>query len=380
MIEFALSAADFRGRYFEREPWLMRGALRERPVDWPALDELLYRIEPTPAGMQLFNRGAIPAEAYTHELVELGQRRRRLNKIGFYSHMRGGATLVINRLETQASFARRLCTEIGRFAGAPSSGNAYLSFSGDGTFGRHWDTHDVFAIQLIGRKRWQVFAPTLPLPLSHQTSERSDQPCPVTPVLDCTLEAGDVLYVPRGWWHQVIPLQEGSFHFSVGTYPPTTQDYVGWVCSRVLAATIDGRRSLANATPDGLQSVMRQLASAVVDPQVQAEYQQWIGAQETLAAPFDIGLFLDQRLPMLQETSRLAANVRAVPDVQGRLSINGVLTPLDPAAIAVLRALAQGPLDFATLAQRLRELPKESVHRAVLDLIGREVVIALPDV
>ncbi len=375
MIEFGLSTGDFRGRYFEREPWLLRAAMNERPVDWAGLDELLYRIEPTPGGLQLFSRGPVPTEAYTHELLELGQRRRRLNKIGFYSHMRSGATLVINRLETHFGFARRMCVEVGRFAGAPASGNAYLSFCGDGTFGRHWDTHDVFAIQLIGRKRWQVFAPTLPLPLSHQTSERSDQPCPVTPVLDCTLEAGDVLYVPRGWWHQVIPLQEGSFHFSVGTYPPTTQDYVSWVCSRVLASSIDGRRSLANATPDRLQSVMKQFAQAVADPQTQSEFQHWIGMQETLAAPFDVGLFLNQRMPMLQDASRLQLDVRASPDAQGRLPINGALTQLDPTAVSVLRALAQeGSLDFAALVRKLRELPQEAVHRAVLDLIGREIV------
>src|SRR5262245_12423447 len=340
MMDFGITAAEFRERYFEKQPYLFRRALTQRPIGWPELDQLLYQIEPTPAGMQLFHGGLVPADSYVQEIAEFGQRGRRLNKIRFYGHMRSGATLVINRLETHSSAARRLCVAVGRFTGHAATGNAYLSFSGDGTFGKHWDTHDVFAVQLIGRKRWQLFAPTLPLPLSHQTSERSDVSCPATPMMDCVLETGDVLYVPRGWWHQVMPLEQGSLHFSIGTYAPTTQDFMLWLCSKVVPQTIAGRVALDVATNDQIAALLRTLQEAASDSRLRAEFQQSVAAKETLNSEFHTDLFLNRRVPMLDETARLRLNTRAAPDMQGRLTINGTVLQLDPVGAAIVRLLS----------------------------------------
>ncbi|HKE96242.1 MAG TPA: cupin domain-containing protein [Povalibacter sp.] len=378
MIDFGIGTPEFRERYFEKTPCLFRGALRGRPVAWADLDRLLYQTEPTAQAMQLFHHGTVPPESYTQECMELGQRRRRLHKIRFYGHMRGGATLVLNRLESHLAQARRLCAEVGRFTGQPASGNAYLSFCGDGTFGRHWDTHDVFAIQLIGRKRWQVFTPTLPLPLSHQTSERSDQPCPAVPVIDCTLQVGDVLYVPRGWWHQVLPLEEGSLHFSVGVYAPTTQDYVSWVCARVLAQFVDARRAVDTISMEQMDALAQQLRAAMLDPQCQADFRRTVSAGESPAPEFNLELFLNRRLPLLGDEAQLRLATRASPDESGRLSIRGTVMQLDPVSVRVLRVLSAGDLSFAQLLREMRDISREAVHRAVLDLTGHDILVIEP--
>ena len=377
MMDFGITDRQFRERYFEKQPWLFRAALSERPIGWPELDQLLYQIEPTPAGMQLFHGGLVPADSYVQEVIELGQRRRRLNKIRFYSHMRSGATLVINRLETHSPQARRLCIDIARFSGQPTTGNAYLSFTGEGTFGKHWDTHDVFAVQLIGRKRWQLFAPTLPLPLAHQTSERSEVPCPAVPVMDCVLETGDVLYVPRGWWHQVIPLQEGSLHFSVGTYAATVQDYLTWLCSRVVPSLVAGRAALDETSDESLSTVMQALSAAAADPKLRREFDDSIAAKEVLTSEFNSELFLNRRQPILDSNAFLRLNTRATPDAHGRLCANGGMLQLDIVSASVARLLAiSGPRRLAEVTSQLREVPREAVHRAVLDLIGRELLTA----
>lgn len=377
MMDFGITGAQFRERYFEKRPWLFRGALAQRSMSWARLDELLYQIEPTPAGMRLFHRGLVPAEDYVQESIGFGQRRRRLNKIRFYGHMRSGATLVINRLETHCAEARRLCIDIARFTGQPTTGNAYLSFTGDGTFGRHWDTHDVFAVQLIGRKRWLVFEPTLPLPLSHQVSDRSETPCPATPVMDCVLETGDVLYLPRGWWHQVIPLHEGSLHFSVGAYAPTVQDYLSWLCSRVVPDQIEGRIALDTASGEQLAAMLRAFGAAAVDPRFQEEFIQSVAAKDPLIGEFNTDLFLNQRMPVLGENARLRLNTRAEPDVHGRMLIDGAALQLDAVSATIVRTLASvEECTLDALSARLREVPRDSLHRSVLDLIGREVLAA----
>ncbi|WP_428097550.1 JmjC domain-containing protein [Candidatus Rariloculus sp.] len=181
--------------------------MAERPFAWSDIDQLLHSVEPRVPLMRMFHHGQVPEQAYTDDIVEPGRTRRVFNKAKFYEHMGRGATLVINWLEQHSVAAKRLCLEVGSFADTRTSSNAYLSFAGDGTFGQHWDTHDVFVIQLIGRKRWRIYPPTFPLPLTYQTNDTSGHTCPTEPALEVILEEGDVFYIPRGWWHHVIPLQ-----------------------------------------------------------------------------------------------------------------------------------------------------------------------------
>ena len=158
MIAFGLTPAEFQQRHLERQPLLAKRALRE-PFPWSELDSVLHHIEPTPPVFQLFNAGPVGAERYTDLTVELGAPRRRLNQRRFYAELRGGATLVINGFENHSARGLRLCAELGRFTGWRTVGNAYLSVGGRGTFGQHWDTHDVFAIQLVGRKAGSFIRP-----------------------------------------------------------------------------------------------------------------------------------------------------------------------------------------------------------------------------
>ncbi|UXU87230.1 cupin domain-containing protein [Burkholderia sp. S-53] len=138
-----------------------------------------------------------------------------------------------------------LTMEIARFVGEKAVSNGYVAFGGNGTFAKHWDTHDVFAVQLIGRKRWRVFEPTVPLPMPHQTSKEHKAECPTEPVFDEILEAGDVLYLPRGWWHEAVPLQgEETFHAAVGIHTVKFVDYAAWSCVRAATDHVECRRSI----------------------------------------------------------------------------------------------------------------------------------------
>ena len=164
---------------------LRRQALRGAPFAWAQLDAALSRVEPTAPFLQLFNAGPIAEERFTEIVSELGAPRRRLSKRRFYAELEAGATLVVNGFEHYSPAALRLCAAVRRFRGAATAGNAYLSIGGGGTFGRHWDTHDVFALQLIGRKRWQVFAATFPLPLGIMLNEAEPELSPCVRCATC---------------------------------------------------------------------------------------------------------------------------------------------------------------------------------------------------
>lgn len=216
--------------------------------------------------MQLFDRGRLAESEFTQWTLVEGAPRRCLDE-RFRALVARGATLVLNNFEKQLAGAQRLCEEVNRFCGFPTRSNAYFSSGGAGSFGAHWDTHDVVVLQLVGRKRWQVSPPTFPLPLPGQTSTRSGQAAPPGAALDVLLEPGDALYLPRGWWHDVTPLPEPSLHLSVGIYTPSVLDALTWISHRVLPQQLDARRSAIDqaATLENLTSLLDVLKASLDD-------------------------------------------------------------------------------------------------------------------
>jgi ribosomal protein L16 Arg81 hydroxylase len=221
--------------------------------------------------VQLFHHGRISQDEFTQWAMAEGSPRRWLDE-RFSSRVATGATLVLNSLEAHSAAARRLSDEVSRFSGFPTRSNAYVSFGGNGSFGAHWDTHDVVVLQLVGRKRWRVSPPTFPLPLPGHTSHDSGHAAPAEFTLDVFLEAGDALYLPRGWWHEVTPLPVPSLHLSVGIYVPSVFDALNWLCRRVLPSELAARRAVVDetATIRDVAALVDVLKTALGDADVMA--------------------------------------------------------------------------------------------------------------
>lgn len=380
MIDFGLTPDDFRSEYFEQKPCHFRGALTERPFTWSDVDQLLHILDPRVPMMRMFHHGQLPEHAYTEESTELGRSRRKLSKVKFYEYMGNGATLQLNWLEQHSVAAKRLCLEVGRFARTQTSSNAYLSFAGDGSFGQHWDTHDVFVIQLIGRKQWRIYAPTFPLPLTYQTNDRSGHTCPAEPTIELTMEEGDVLFVPRGWWHHVIPLQVGSFHLSVGCYVPTLFDYIVQTSAKYLEQQVGIRRAFSTADyREAVTEAMQKLPAVLLDAANAAGFERdWL-ARERMTAEFNLASLDSAASPLSGNASLSLATFRAPTLEGGMLLVNGAQLYLEPVSQAVVAALRDAEsLRFDALCTRLEGIPSDAVHRAVLDLVRHDVVTIRP--
>jgi ribosomal protein L16 Arg81 hydroxylase len=376
MLDFGLTPHEFRERCLDKQPHLQKAAMRGQPFAWHELDGVLHQIEPVAPIFQLFNGALVAEEQYTDVVAALGAARRRLNKRRFFEQLRGGATLVVNGFENYSATALRLGAAVARFCGWQTVGNAYLSVGGSGTFGKHWDTHDVFAIQLIGRKRWQVFEPTFPLPLGIHRSENSGQLCPSTPAIDCVLEVGDLLYVPRGWWHCALPFNEPSLHLSVGAYGPTMHDYVTWACATHLPTILAARRSMTAAI-DGrdLESVLQALRDVVVADATRAAFEQALAGAERVRSEFDTELFLSAGADGLKRGAIVRLNsARSADPKRAELLVNGAWLRLHPTSRSIVAALAASALRIEELYEQLAHERPDAIRGAVLDLAQHEIV------
>ncbi|MFD0823193.1 cupin domain-containing protein, partial [Micromonospora zhanjiangensis] len=132
----------------------------------------------------------------------------------------GGATLVLQGLHRiwppLVDFTRDLSTALRQ----PLQVNAYLTPAGSQGFATHYDTHDVFVLQVDGRKHWRIHEPVLPDPLERQPwGGWADEAAAVAegaPALDVVLAPGDALYLPRGWLHSAQAQDDSSLHLTVG--------------------------------------------------------------------------------------------------------------------------------------------------------------------
>jgi ribosomal protein L16 Arg81 hydroxylase len=153
-----------------------------------------------------------------------------------------GATLIINGVHKLIPEITTFTSEIKYDLGYGVQANAYCSWPGRQGFSSHYDTHEVFILQVDGRKQWYVFPDTIKYPLPEQKSA-SLQPPEGEPYLSCMLNPGDVLYIPRGHWHYAIALDQPSLHLTLGVHCKTGIDFLEWLVGE-LRQKEEWRRSL----------------------------------------------------------------------------------------------------------------------------------------
>jgi hypothetical protein len=83
-------------------------------------------------------------------------------------------------------------------------------------------------IQLDGAKRWRLYGPTRVAPM-HRDVDAPESP-PGDHVTEFVLRAGDMLYLPRGWWHAVAASEgQASLHLTCGLQTTTGADIIAWL-------------------------------------------------------------------------------------------------------------------------------------------------------
>jgi ribosomal protein L16 Arg81 hydroxylase len=241
----ALDPVDFAAGHWSRRPLLTRA--KELPRGFEDLlgvddvDELVAeRALRTPFFRTVREGGSLPLPvrpATTAGGRTLGDV---VDPDALHAQHAGGATLVLNALHRSHPPVARFCRALARELGHPTQCNAYVTPGGDAQgFAFHHDTHDVFVLQVSGRKRWVVHEPVLPLPLPSQARAGDDLVAQgAEPLLDVELEAGDALYLPRGYVHAALTTVEHSVHLTVGVLSTTWKD----VLDDALALAADDER------------------------------------------------------------------------------------------------------------------------------------------
>ncbi|MDM0029171.1 JmjC domain-containing protein [Variovorax saccharolyticus] len=325
VLDFGIDRQSFQTDYFERTPFHRKACFDSEPYSWEVIDKALLMHDPSRERMKVLNNGRVDPEDYVEDFIDIGIRRRRILKDRLYQHLLAGATLVLNRIELSSPEMHELCMQVGRLVGAQTTANSYATLGGAPATNAHWDTHDVFILQLAGRKKWKIFAPTFPLPISNQISNDNKDELPKDVFLETSLEAGDALYLPRGWWHQVTPIDGcETIHLTVAIHTPLVLDYLVWACSNVLPNFLELRPSLLGIEGDDrrVATAVQKIAEVLNQPATLEAFRDRSKERERVITPFQINSLLKDRafapLDLLRINSRSASQSTRTHYFNGR--------------------------------------------------------------
>ncbi|HET9177054.1 MAG TPA: cupin domain-containing protein [Terriglobia bacterium] len=150
-----------------------------------------------------------------------------------YQHFADGSTITLAFLDNVVPSLTRFCRALECELSFPLQTNIYLTPPGAQGARPHYDTHDVFVLQVAGSKQWTVYGTPYQLPLASQDFDPEvHKKGAVT--LEFDLRAGDIIYVPRGVVHEARSTDEVSLHITAGilryTWADLLLEYVAGAC------------------------------------------------------------------------------------------------------------------------------------------------------
>ena len=169
----------------------------------------------------------------------------RVRPLDVARHFDAGATVVFNQLHRRVPALARLCAALGRSFSSRVQTNAYLTPPDAQGFAPHWDTHDVFVLQVRGTKRWSICDAPVRLPLRGQRFEPGTPPGDVGDEFE--LGPGSAVYLPRGLMHSARSTGQASLHVTLGL---TAFTWAEFLVESVAAAALE-EESLRRNLPRG---------------------------------------------------------------------------------------------------------------------------------
>ena len=225
-----IEPAHFFAEFWEKRPLVISRQSPDYYSDLCSLadvDRILSSTDLRYPAIRLVRHGPdLPTDAYTRDL-----RSRRFVFAGvgdtdrILLEYQRGATILLQRVERSWPPLTALCGNLEQVFYHPVDANAYLTPASSQGFGVHYDTHDVFILQLAGSKHWRLYDAPLRLPLESQPFDQLDvNPGPLSQQID--LHAGDLIYLPRGTFHEALTSTCSSLHVTVAITPHRWADLI----------------------------------------------------------------------------------------------------------------------------------------------------------
>jgi ribosomal protein L16 Arg81 hydroxylase len=300
--------------------------------------------------------------------------------------LRTGATLIVSALDEFLDPIAILAQRLSRAFLCRVRVNLYGAWCLCYGFEPHWDDHDVFILQVHGTKLWKIYGEAqerYPVGAGRASKEFS----PPGVIWEQCLSPGDVLYIPRGWWHFAEPRNEATIHLTVGLHHPTGADLLGWLSERL--EQFEGFRmdvprfssaDQANYINSIREIILKELADSNLigrffeELNAKASPRSWFGLPWTAAAN---GIPVNSESRLILATPRpLDIRSGTSPD-EVEVRFNGKIYTFDKTAVPLLNSIAteDGCLSVAAFYKRWTgTIEEEDLGEFLADLARSGIV------
>ena len=191
-----------------------------------------------------------------------------LDLVGVRHDFANGYTIVVDGIEQYARTLGTLARSLEVELNFPTQVNAYVTPPESTALVPHYDDHDVLILQIEGSKTWQLYVGADLPPREIQRAKDKAVALESLPTpTELRLNAGDVLYVPRGRVHAARTHSESSVHLTVGIHAPTVLMLaIGALYSQSFRDDrLNARLPARHLDDAGLDATMRDLVREAVD-------------------------------------------------------------------------------------------------------------------
>lgn len=235
----------FCTRFWDREPLVLRDRnahIVRNIFTMQGLDEVLRRNDLRYPALRLVANGReISLEKYTKKL-RFGEVSDLVIEIDrLFKQIQLGATLILELRLLSPEGHMILRQQLEQELGFGVDMSAFFTPRQSVGLRVHYDTSASMIIQAHGSKHWKVFAPYVRQPYLDETY-REDQSQNTELLLDVELNAGDALFIPRGFPHEPITVDSESLHVTLAIFPPMWRDILEFQTDRLTTAHRLGER------------------------------------------------------------------------------------------------------------------------------------------
>lgn len=239
---FPMMSDDFFKNYNNRKPMLIRGVANKfsQILSWPDIDRLLNmdRIWTHRTLLLLLDGESISPEEYCKVTIKddgrvISRPQARLVR----RFVQQGASVVLNDIDTLTPGMAAISQALQAGGLGEPWANAYISWKERRAFNVHADTHDVWVVQVEGRKTWNIWQGRSPWPTyenGQRLPSRDEDPDKGELLHEWTLNPGDLLYLPWGWFHDALAASEASVHITYGMRPLNGLDLAAQLMDRMV--------------------------------------------------------------------------------------------------------------------------------------------------
>lgn len=267
---------QFFDEYYEKKPLYIEGAADkvENVCSWGEFNELIQKtgIWSDQTFKMVVDTERVPANEFCE---------RAPGRDGFslyipaarkvQKHLDNGASIVLDLIETLTPGIRSVSEALQMALAARISCNAYCSQNQRRAFPSHFDTMEVFALHIEGRKTWRVYEGRFEDPLEAdgyvQTSFSPDyhDKAKGGVLMEIDMKPGDLLYLPKGWYHDALASSDACLHLSFGTAQTTGLNFMSWVARGLYDVAVFRKPMPPHDQPAAYDAHVQELKQAFSD-------------------------------------------------------------------------------------------------------------------